>query len=74
MADCVQCTELEENKGRLQLMSEEQEKTRRLQVISQEKVKKDVDTVRKQLQLERTLKLNAFQCLEHLRSEVGSEF
>lgn len=69
----VQCTELEENKGRLQIMSEEQEKNRRLQLLSQEKVKKDVDSVRKQLQLERSLKLNAFQCLEDLRAEVGVE-
>ena len=61
---------MENKEERLQLLSDDLEKTRRLQQMMQEKTKRDVEEVKKQLQRERTLKLDAFQCVSELRNEV----
>ena len=51
-------------------MVNEQEKDRRLQVLRQDKIKKEVSTIKKQLNHERNLKLEAFHRVDDLQTVV----
>ncbi|KAK2144748.1 hypothetical protein LSH36_734g02004 [Paralvinella palmiformis] len=62
--------ELEDKDSRLRQVTEEKDKTSKVQHMSQEKAKKNVDKMRKQLSHERNLKLNAFQVVDELRTQV----
>ena len=53
-------------------MTEEQDKHERLRQIKEEKIAKDIDTVKKQLSHERNLKLDAFNRVDDLQTQVLS--
>lgn len=52
-------------------MTEEQDKSQKLQVITQEKIRRDMDGIKKQLNHERTLKLDAFGRVDELQTQVS---
>nr|KAG5699494.1 hypothetical protein BaRGS_020053 [Batillaria attramentaria] len=63
--------ELNDKDQRLRSIVEEQDRNTKLQSLTQEKVRKDVDTIKKQLTHERSLKLDAFHRVDELQSQVG---
>ena len=66
----VQLEELNEKEQRLRVMLEEQDRSSKIQLLTQEKVRKDIETIKKQLNHERTLKLDAFHRVDELQSQV----
>lgn len=62
--------ELKDRDTRLRILSDEQEKVIRMQHMHQDKIRKDIDTVKKQLNHERTLKLDAFTRVDDLQTQV----
>ncbi|XP_076468617.1 uncharacterized protein LOC143299362 isoform X2 [Babylonia areolata] len=62
--------ELGDKEQRLKQLTEEQDRSSKIQSLTQEKVRKDIDTIRKQLTHERSLKLDAFHRVDELQSQV----
>ncbi|RUS70526.1 hypothetical protein EGW08_021714 [Elysia chlorotica] len=62
--------ELMDKEARLKRLEEEQDRTSKLTHLAYEKAKRDVDIKRKQLNHERLLKLDAFQRVDTLQSQV----
>ena len=65
-----QLEELEDKELKLRKVSDQKEKTTKVQHLTQEKAKKNVDKMRKQLTHERSLKLDAFQRVDELQTQV----
>ena len=63
--------ELHDKEYQLAILSEEKDKNLKQQSIYQEKLKKDVESTRRQLHHERNLKLDAFQRVDDLQAVVG---
>ncbi|KAH0622205.1 hypothetical protein JD844_024313 [Phrynosoma platyrhinos] len=61
---------LGERELRLQCLTEEAEKSTKIQQLQEEKVKKEIQRIRSQLTLERSFKLNAFQRVDELQSQL----
>ncbi|XP_060609133.2 coiled-coil domain-containing protein 162-like [Anolis sagrei] len=55
---------------KLQSLTEEAEKSAKLQQLQEKKVKKEIQQIRSQLTQERSLKLNAYQRVEELQSQL----
>jgi len=68
----LQCADLEDNRGRVLMLSEERERVKREQQIEIEKTRRDTEAVKKKLEKERALKLDAFQTVNALRMQVVS--
>ncbi|KAK3774803.1 hypothetical protein RRG08_034892 [Elysia crispata] len=66
-----QVDELMDKEARLKRLEEEQDRSSKLTHLAYEKAKRDVDIKRKQLNHERLLKLDAFQRVDTLQSQVG---
>lgn len=62
--------ELKDRDTRLRILSDEQDKVIRMQQMHQEKIRKDIEGVRKQLNHERSLKLDAFTRVDDLQTQV----
>ncbi|XP_077981616.1 uncharacterized protein LOC144436648 [Glandiceps talaboti] len=62
--------QLEDKDVRLKVMSYEQEKNLKMNHITQSKTKKDIDQMKKQLHHERSMKLDAFQRVDELQTQV----
>ncbi|XP_061178732.1 uncharacterized protein LOC133187394 [Saccostrea echinata] len=62
--------ELKDRDTRLRILSDEQDKVIRMQHMQQDKIRKDIETVRKQLSHERSLKLDAFTRVDDLQTQV----
>ncbi|XP_042300836.1 uncharacterized protein LOC121918885 isoform X2 [Sceloporus undulatus] len=61
---------LGERELRLQCLTEEAEKSNKIQQLQGGKVKKEIQRIRSQLALERSFKLNAFQRVDELQSQL----
>ena len=70
MTTLFQLEELEDKDWRLKQITEDQEKNRKLQALMSEKTKKDVNIIKKQLSHERNMKLDAFQRVDELQTQV----
>lgn len=66
----IQVEELEEKHQMVATLEEEQEKVRRFQMLAEDKARKEVKEAKKQLAHERELKLEAFQRVDQLQSQV----
>jgi hypothetical protein len=66
----LQVEELEEKHQMVATLEEEQEKVRRVQMLAEDKARKEVKEAKKQLAHERELKLEAFQRVDLLQSQV----
>ncbi|ELT87775.1 hypothetical protein CAPTEDRAFT_135567 [Capitella teleta] len=62
--------ELDDKEGMLRVLSSEQEKSSRMNQLTTNKTKKEMDSIRKQLSHERLLKLDAFQRVDELQTQV----
>ncbi|XP_012939634.1 uncharacterized protein LOC101845475 [Aplysia californica] len=62
--------ELLDKDSRLKKLEDEQDRVTKMAQISYEKTRRDAETVRKQLNHERSLKLDAFQRVDTLQSQV----
>ena len=67
-----QLEDLEDKDWRLKQLAEEQEKTKKLNHLISEKNRKDANAIKKVLTHERNLKLDAFQRVDELQTQVGS--
>lgn len=67
----IQEVELKDRDTRLRILSDEQDKVIRMQQMHQEKIRKDIECVRKQLNHERSLKLDAFTRVDDLQTQVS---
>ena len=65
-----QLEELEDKDLKLRVISEEQEKKQRLQQLTSDKAQKNVMSIKKRLSHERNLKLDAFQRVDDLQTQV----
>ncbi len=52
-------------------MAEDQDKNSKLQGLMQDKIQKDVSAIKRQLNHERALKLDAFQRVDELQTQVS---
>lgn len=66
-----QVEELDYKDTRLKTMLDVQDKNSKYQIIQQDKVRKDVEGIKKQLNHERGLKLDAFNRVDELQTHVG---
>ncbi len=66
-----QLEELDDKETRLHQLSDEHNKSKKVQLLTEDKIKRDVDRIRKQLNHERNLKLDAFQRVDELQSQVA---
>lgn len=66
-----QLEELDDKEGQLRILSSEQEKSSRMNQLTTNKTKKEIDSMRKQLTHERNLKLDAFQRVDELQTQVS---
>ena len=75
MHDCVvvcsQIEELQTKELKLKTLSETQDRTKRMQHIQHDKAKSDLQLVKKKLNRERDLKMDAFQRVDDLQSQVA---
>ncbi|XP_076118208.1 uncharacterized protein LOC143085614 isoform X2 [Mytilus galloprovincialis] len=62
--------ELDDRETRLKLITDEKDKHERLRHIKEEKISKDIDVIKKQLTHERHLKLDAFNRVDDLQTQV----
>ena len=67
----LQISELEEKEEKLKHLTQEQDKNKKLQQLTSEKVRKDVSLMKKQLNHERNLKLDAFTRVDELQTTVS---
>ena len=65
-----QVRELDDRETRLKLITDEKDKHERLRHIKEEKISKDIDVIKKQLTHERHLKLDAFNRVDDLQTQV----
>ena len=63
--------QLEDKDLKLQVLSDEQSKHYKLKEMSREKTRQQVATVKRQLQRERVLKMDAYQRVDELQTQVN---
>lgn len=66
----IQLEELEDKETRLKYLTDEYDKSTKMQLMLQEKVRKDIEIIKNKLSHERNLKLDAFQRVDELQSQV----
>ncbi|KAL5014613.1 hypothetical protein ScPMuIL_008883 [Solemya velum] len=62
--------ELEDKETRLKYLTDEHDKSTKMQLMLQEKVRKDIEVIKNKLSHERNLKLDAFQRVDELQSQI----
>ena len=66
-----QIEELEDKETKLQQLAHDKDRSKRLQHLQTDKAKKDVATVKKKLNHERNMKLDAFTRVDELQTQVS---
>lgn len=59
-----------DKESKLHLLEEEQDRSLKMTQMNYEKTKRDIDVIKRQLSHERNLKLDAFQRVDSLQTQV----